>query len=224
MTVKVNGSVLPGEFLTSGLDFFTIVTVVPCFPTNVKAPLSSVKAALNISATTNISTVGGYTVVDGTGTAVNYANDAQYSDALAKQSNLDSLLSVWSIRANPVVVNAYVIAGVENVGAVSFAGYSTAADLGSAYNSATRDLYTIKLVSERAGAWYVGAQGNFGTTANNTNEFGYQFLAALNGVAVTDLATPVVTGTDAFITSGDATNLNTIAVRDVDLVRQINAA
>lgn len=224
MTTQVNGSTLPGEFLTSGLDFFTIVTVVPCFPTNVKAPLSAVKAALNISATTNISTVGGYTVIDGTGTAVTYANDADYTDALAKQANLDTLLQVWALRANPVVVNAYVIEDVANVGAVSFTGYSTAADLGSAYNSATRDLYTIKLVSERAGAWYVGAQGNFGTTADNTNTFGYQFLGALNGVAITDLATPVVTGSDTFITSGDATNLNTIAVRDADLIRQINAA
>lgn len=224
MTVQVNGSTLPGEFLTGGLDFFTIVTVVPCFPTNVKTPLASVKQALNISTSTNISTVGGYDVVDATGAVVNYANDADYTDALAKQANLDTLLQVWATRANPVVVNAYVLADVANVGAVSFTGYSTAADLGSAYNTETRDLYTIKLVSEKAGAWYVGSQGNFGTTADNTNTYGYQFLAALNGIAATDLATPVITGSDAFITSGDATNLNTIAVRDADLRRQINAA
>ena len=224
MTVQVNGSTLPGEFLTSGLDFFTIVTVVPCFPTNVKAPLDSVKQALNISTSTNISTVGGYDVVDATGALVNYANDADYEDALAKQANLDTLLQVWAIRANPVVVNAYVIEGVANVGAVTFAGYSTATDLGSGYNALTRDLYTIKLVSERAGAWYVGSQGNYGTTANDTNTYGYQFLTALNGIPCTDLDTPVVIGSDTFITAGDATNLNTIAVRDADLRRQINAA
>lgn len=224
MTVQVNGSTLPGEFLTSGLDFFTIVTVVPCFPTNVKAPLLAVKQALNISTSTNISTVGGYSVTDATGTLVNYANDAAYTDALAKQANLDTLLQVWAIRANPVVVNAYVIDGVANVGAVAFDGYSTAADLGSGYNALTRDLYTIKLVSERTGAWYVGSQGNYGTTANDTNTYGYQFLTALNGIPCTDLDTPVVIGSDTFITGGDAVNLNTIGVRDADLRRQINAA
>jgi hypothetical protein len=216
MVTQVNGTTRAGEFLTGSLDYFTLVTVVPCFPTQVKAPLSEVLAALNATA---LSATKSITV-----NSVTYTTNATYTDALAKQSNLDTLINVFSTRANPVVVNAYVIAGVANVGAVTFAGYSTATDLGSAYNSATRDLYTVKLAGERSGAWFVGSQGNFSTTADNTNQFGYQFLAALNGVAITDLDTPVVTGSDTFITSGDATNLNTLAVRDEDLRRQINAA
>lgn len=219
MTTQVNGSTLPGEFLTSNLDFFTIVTVVPCAATNVKAPLATVKAALNISTSTNISTVGGYSVRDGSGALINYANDAAYTDALAKQANLDTLLQIWSTRANPVVVNVYQQSGT-NVGDYTFTGFSTATDFGSNYNTPDIPVYTIKLVSERAGAWYVGAQGNFDVTADNTNAYGYQFLAALDGIAATDLDTPVIQGTDAFNTSSSSNDRNTLGVRDADLRRK----
>jgi hypothetical protein len=219
MTVQVNGSTLPGEFLTGGLDFFTIVTVVPCFPTNVKAPLLAVKQALNISTSTNISTVGGYDVVDATGALVNYANDADYEDALAKQANLDTLLQVWATRANPVVVNAYSQAGTD-VDSYTFTGFSDATAFGSDYNGDNIPVYTIKLVSEKAGAWYVGSQGNFGTTADNTNTYGYQFLAALNGIPATDLATPVIATAAQFTTGSGSNARNTLGVRDADLRRK----
>ena len=222
MVTQVNGTVRAGEFITSNLDFFTIVTVVPCFPTQVKAPLSTVLAALNatlLSATKSV-TVNGVT----------YTTNAAYTDALAKQSNLDALLSVFSTRANPVIVNAYVIAGVTNSGAVAFAGYKEGTSLGSDYDTETRDLYTVKLVSEKAGSWYVGLQGNYkqadgvtAITANDTNLNGYQFLTALNGTPITDIAADVVLNATTFVTTAGAT-LNTIAVRDETLIRQINAA
>ena len=222
MVTQVNGSSRAGEFLTGSLDYFTLVTVVPCFPTQVKAPLSEVLAALNATALSSTKSI----TVNG----VTYTSNTTYTDALAKQSNLDTLINVFSTRANPVVVNAYVIPSVANVGAVTFAGYSVGTSFGADYDSVTRDLYTVKLVSERAGSWFVGAQGNYkqadgvtAITANNTNQDGYLFLTALNGTPITDLNSGVVITTDAFVTA-DGTTLNTIAVRDEDLRRQINAA
>jgi hypothetical protein len=46
---------------------------------------------------------------------------------------------------------------------------------------------------------------------SNTN--GYQLLAALEGVAVTDLATPVVLGSDTFITGASSGDRNTLALK-----------
>lgn len=208
--VTSNGSVLPGEFLTSNLDFFTIVTVVPVYPTNVKLPLADLKSAYNLGAA-NISTIGGVDVVDGFGTGQNYANDAAYSDALAKQGNLDTLLKVWSMRANPVVVNVYSQSGTD-VDSYTFTGFSSATAFGSSFNGDNIPVYTVKLVSERTGAWYVGG------SADDTNVNGYQFLTALDGTPVTDLASGVVYG-DTFNTDSTSNDRNTLAVRDTDLRR-----
>jgi hypothetical protein len=218
MVTQVNGTVRAGEFITSNLDFFTIVTVVPCFPTRVKAPLSTVLAALNataLSATKSV-TVNGVT----------YSSNETYTDALAKQSNLDALLSVFSTRANPVIVNAYSQQGT-NVGTYEFVGFSDGTAFGADYDAADPVVYTVKLVSEKAGSWYVGAQGNYNAadgvtaiTANDTNLNGYQFLTALNGTPVTDLTAPVVLGSKVFRTDNTGEERNTIGVRDADLIRK----
>lgn len=217
MPTQVNGSSRAGEFLTGSLDYFTILTMVPCFPTQVKAPLNDVLRSLNattLSASKSITVAG-----------VTYITDATYTDALAKQSNLDTLINVFSTRANPVVVNAYVVS-TTTAGTRPYVGYSVDTTFGSAYDAVTQDLYTVKLVGERSGAWYVGAQGNYkqadgvtAITANNTNQDGYLFLTALDGVAITDIAADAVLNVNTFVTTAGA-NLNTIAVRDEALIRR----
>ena len=210
MVTQVNGSSRAGEFLTGSLDYFTILTMVPCFPTQVKAPLNDVLRALNattLSASKSVTVAG-----------VTYITDATYTDALAKQSNLDTLINVFSTRANPVVVNAYVVS-TTTAGTRPYVGYSVDTTFGSDYDAVTQDLYTVKLVSEKSGSWFVGAQGNFSTTADNTNQYGYLFLTALNGTPITDIAADAVLNATTFVTTTGAT-LNTIAVRDEALIRR----
>lgn len=215
---NVNAGVRAGEFLTSDLDFFTFVTTVPLFQTNVRTPLSVALKARNWSSLSASRTI---TVVDGAGNSNTYTSDADYTDALAKQSNLDLFLQVWATRANPVVVNVYSqsAADMDNV---TFTGYSNATTFGTDMNKAGT-IYTIKLMSEKSGAWFVGSQGNFSTTADDTNTYGYQFLAAINGIAITELATPV-TDDSIFNTTNTGNGRNLLGVRDADLRRQINAS
>ena len=215
---NVNAGARAGEFLTSDLDFFTFVTTVPLFQTNVRTPLA---AALKANNWTSLSASRTITVVDGAGVSQTYTSDATYSDALAKQSNLDLFLQVWSTRANPVVVNVYSQSAADR-DAVTFTGYSQATVFGTDFTGAGT-IYTIKLMSEKSGAWFIGSQGNFNTTANDTNTYGYQFLDAINGIAITELDTPVTA--DAIFNTDNAGNgRNLLGVRDADLQRQINAS
>mgnify|MGYP001810018109 CR=1 FL=1 len=202
MVTQVNGNGRAGEFITGNLEFYTVWTMVPVTQTNVRAPLASVKAALNATA---LSATKSVTVVNGSGSAVTYTSDATYTDALAKQSNLDALLSVFSIRANPVMVSVSSAAITDGDAVNLHLGASNALTFGSAYSGAQTE-YTVRLAAEKSNAWNVSA-------AAESNANGYQLLAALEGVAVTDLATPVVAGTDAFLTGASDTNRNTLALK-----------
>lgn len=215
---NVNAGVRAGEFLTSDLDFFTFVTAVPVFQTNVFTPLAQALKARNWTSLSGARTI---TIVDGTNTEVTYSSDATYTDAYKKQQNLNTFLQVWSTRANPVVVNVYTQSATDRDG-VTFTGYSDGTTFGTDYTGAGT-IYTIKLMSEKSGAWYVGSQGNFSVTADNTNQYGYQFLAAINGVSIQDLDTPVTTS-GTFQTDNDGNGRNLLGVRDADLRRQINAS
>jgi hypothetical protein len=148
---QVNGDTQPGSFLSGQFDFFTISTTVPCFNTNVKAPLSAVLASLNVG---TLSSSKSYTVVDGTGTAQTYQMDADYTDALACQSNLDALVAVFSTRANPVMIS------VSASGTVAASGTT----------------YTINIATEHNSLWLADL------TKTDSNTVGYNFLGA-NGIA-----------------------------------------
>lgn len=193
MTDQVNGNARAGEFLTGNMDFFTVVTVVPCFQTNVKAPLADVTLPV--------------TVVDGTGSAVTYSTATNYNNALAKQSNLDLLVKTFSTRANPVAisVSSTVSGDLDNE---TFTGYSNATAFGSTYNVAGT-YYTVKFATEHTGLWNVSAVAE-------SNENGYQLLTALNGVAITDLNTNIIAG-DAFNTSSSSNDRNTLAIKNLVL-------
>ena len=70
---QANGAVSGGEFLTGNLNFFTVYTMVPMGATGVRLPLATVKQILGIAA-----------FAGETWNGVVYANDAAYTDALAK--------------------------------------------------------------------------------------------------------------------------------------------
>jgi hypothetical protein len=202
MVTQVNGNGRAGEFITGNLEFYTVWTMVPVTQTNVRAPLSSVLAALNATA---LSATKSITVVNGSGSAVTYTSNATYTDALAKQSNLDTLLSVFSIRANPVMVSVSSASISDGNAASLHPGASNALTFGDNYSGAQTE-YTVRLAAEKSNAWNVSA-----VAESNTN--GYQLLAALEGVAVTDLATPVVLGSDTFITGASSGDRNTLALK-----------
>lgn len=224
---NVNGGARGGEFLTGNLDFFTLVTLVPVFQTNVTVPLfadplddaSGPGPALKARNWTSLSASRTITVVDGTGTSVTYSSNAAYLDAYKKQYNLNTLIKVFANRVNPVVVNVYSQAGT-NVDGYTFAGFSNATAFGGDYAGDDIPVYTVKLVSEKSGQWFIGSQGNFtGEPADNTNTNGYLFLSELNGVAVEDLDSAVLVST-VFNTSGSSGARNTLGVRDADLRRK----
>lgn len=102
MTNMVHGNVRPGVFLTGTFDFFTVVTQVAAYPTNVKAPLADVLTALNV---TTLSSTNKVTIVDGNSDSHDYTSDAAYTTALNKQTALDRLIQIFATRANPVMVS-----------------------------------------------------------------------------------------------------------------------
>lgn len=192
---KVNGGVQAGEFLTGNMDFFTIKTVVPMAQTNVTTPVALLYTQQGYSTWQPV------TVVDGAGTAVTYNTQASYVDALKKQANLNLLLQLFATRANPVAVS--VSSASENPNTSTYAGFQNATNLGSDYNG-TYTVTTVKLATEKTLLWNV-------STAADSNDNGYQFLTAIDGVAVQDLASPV--GTSAFVVDGSANDRNIIASR-----------
>lgn len=195
MTDRVNGGVAAGEFLTGNMDFFTIQTIVPVEQTNVETPVADL---YQISSTV----WSPVTVVNGTGTAVTYATQAAYEDALKKQANLNTFISVFAGRANPVAIGV----GTSAVAAANVAGF------GSTYTGA-KVMATINIATERSGLWYTGTDGNFsGTAADNTNINGYLLETALNGVAIVDVAAGVINAPDVIDTSS-ASLKNTLVSR-----------
>lgn len=197
MTNKVHGGVHAGEFLTGNMDFFTIDTLVPVAQTNV----DTLVADLYQISSTVWSPV---TVVDGSGTAVTYSTQATYEDAFKKQHNLNVLLGVFAQRANPVAIG---------IGTASVADPS-AVGFGTTYASA-KVVTTVNIATEKSGLWYTGSEGNYaGTAADNTNLNGYLLEGALNGVAIQDLATPVITDPNV-VDTASAGLKNTLVSRRV---------
>lgn len=192
MTNKVHGGVHGGEFLTGKMDFFTITTVVPMDQTNVTTPVADLYPITNVWSSV--------TIVDAHGVANTYASEAAYVDAFKKQKNLNTLLNVFGLRANPVALSVV----VEN---------KTVSGLGGDYNGNTMKVATINIATEKTGVWYADGQGNFGTAADETNAFGFMLAAALQGVAVEDLASGVI-DPNAFETV-DTDSTNTVVERRV---------
>ncbi len=203
MTDKVNGGVQAGEFLTGNMDFFAIATLVPMAQTNVTTPVADLYTQQGYTTWQNV------TVINGAGTAVTYTSEADYTDALAKQANLNLLLQVFAQRVNPVAISV-TAQTVSNPSTTSaFAGYSNGVTFGDDYSS-SMTVTVIKIATEKHGQWNVSA-------AAESNENGYQLLDALNGLAVTDLDTPILSAavfnTDADATGTGTAERNTIAVR-----------
>ena len=194
---NVNGGSRGGEFLTGNLNFFQLVTVIPCFPTNVTAPLAQALKARNW---TSLSASRTITIVDGNGASQTYTSDTAYNDAAAKQANLTKLLNTFATRANPVIVAVSTAAIADGAGATVLASGVNAVDFGSDYNGAQTGYY-INLATERNPAWLLDTS----TVESNTN--GYQFLNAIDGVVTT--ATSVIAAT-SFVVSGSDNARNII--------------
>lgn len=221
----VNSGARGGEFLTGNLSYFTIKTIVPCYPTNVKTPIAQARAARNWTSLSGSRTI---TVVDGNGAEVTYASDAAYTSAYNKQKNLDTLLNVFATRANPVVVN---VTATTTANADTFAAFAANGSIqdnfGTGYGASEGVLYgvyTINIVSEKAGQWKVSV-GTAGDDAGNNTD-GYEFLNVLDGTPAlnttattptTDTGIPQDAGATAFTVLGgafevnSAANLNTVA-------------
>ena len=196
---KVNGGVHAGEFLTGKMDFYTVKTVVPMAQTNVTTPVAYLYTQQGYTTWQPV------TVIDGSGSPVTYSTQASYENALKKQNNLNLLIQLFATRANPVAIS--VSSTSENPNSSTYAGYLNARNLGSDFNG-TYTVTTVKLATEKTLLWNV-------STAAESNELGYQFLAALEGVAVQDLSTPV--GVSMFVVSGSDNARNVIAVRSTSL-------
>lgn len=193
---KVNGGVQAGEFLTGNMDFFSIATLVPMAQTNVTTPVDLLYTQQGYMTWQDV------TVVNGAGSPITYTSQADYEDALKKQANLNLLLQIFAQRVNPVAISI-TSATVSDPSAATYAGYENSTAFGSAYSSPAT-VTTVKLATEKTGQWNVS-----GAAESNTD--GYQLLAALQGIAVQDVAANVLT-TDVFETD-NSTNLNTIAVK-----------
>lgn len=202
MTDKVNGGVQAGEFLTGDMNFFSIATLVPVAQTNVTTPVADLYTQQGYSTWQPV------VVVDGSGTAVTYSTQATYTDALAKQNNLNLFLQIFATRANPVAISLSTLTAANPSTTTSFAGFSNAVNFGGNYTSSAT-VTTIKIATEKFGLWNVSA-----TAESNAN--GYQLLTALEGLTVTDLATPVLTGT-VIVTGSGSADRNTIALRSLVL-------
>lgn len=216
---NVNEGARGGEFLTGDLSYFTIKTVVPCYPTNVKAPLATALKARNW---TSLSAARTITVVDGNGASVTYDTDAEYTSAYNKQQNLDTLMAVFSTGANPVVVNiSAAISADPSAANAAFPSTATGVadnEFGATYNAANTAIYTINIVTEKYRSWLVTGVGA-GSNAN-----GYELLYALDGVPVLDTTATTPAGpqdatgiaisvaTGAFVVAGASADNNIVAI------------
>lgn len=197
MTDKVHGGVAAGEFLTGNMDFFTIATLVPMAQTNVETPVRDLYMQIGYTTWQDV------TVVDGTGTPVTYTSEADYTAALELQANYNLLLQIFAQRANPVAISLTTITGQTPSTTSLFTGFQNAATFGSSYSS-PQDIYVVKIATEKTILWNVAAGAE-------TNEVGYQFQKALQGVAINDVG-GVIAPSNVFETES-ASACNTIAAR-----------
>lgn len=159
MTDRVHGGVHGGEFLTGKMDFFGVATSLLVDQTNVDTPVQDL---YQISATVWTPV----TVVDGHGVSQTYATRANYITAWKKQANLNKILNVFSLRANPVAVSVQVGEGTQ-----------------------------VNIATERSALWYVtGDTGNFGATVVDSNTTGYFLESAFDGVTFWAAGDNVETG------------------------------
>lgn len=212
--VNVNGGSRGGEFLTGDLNFVTLKTVVPCYPTNVTVPLAQALKARNWTSLAASRTI---IVVDGNGASVTYDSDAEYVSAYNKQANLTTLLNVFATRANPVIVNVSAEVVNDPSAQTLFTGGVLANSVGATYNGNPAGVYTISITTERNPAWLVDSS----TTESNTN--GYQLLNAIDGTPVlnTTAATPagpqdataiaVTVATGKFVIASGSADRNIVA-------------
>lgn len=206
MTDKVNGGVSGGEFLTGSMDFFTIATLVPCFPTNVTTPLADLYTQQGYSTWQSV------TVIDGTNTSQTYASASSYQDAFNKQFNLNMLTQLFAQNINPVAVSVSTSTGTapNAIGLANFGNnFSYSANFGSGYSSTASVVYTLKFITEKTGYWLVSGSTP-ASTSFNTNSTGYQFLDALEsastaGVLIYDLASNVLNSSTS---AGTVTSLS----------------
>lgn len=202
MTDKVNGGVQAGEFLTGNMDFFTIVSVVPMAQTNVTTPVADLYTQQGYTTWQDV------TVIDGSGTPVTYSTEVSYTDALVKQSNLNTLLQIFAQNVNPVAISVSVET-ISDPSGETYTGFLNGTAFGSGYNS-SRGVTTVKLATEKTGYWNV-------STAAESNALGYQFLTALNNIPCTATSTAAVSGNKFVTGSGDAATRNTLAIRSLVL-------
>lgn len=219
MTNKINGAVNAGEFLTGNMDFFTVATTVPCYPTNVTTPVVDL---LGYQTYVNTAVWTPVTVIDGTGTSQTYSTQKLYLDAFYKQLNLDNLVAAFSQRANPVAVSVNTLSG--NIPGTSsamnfysdtlFAYYGLWNNLGTPSHIMGSDYttgktaYIVKFATEHNLLWTAGTVDNFatGSATDDTNANGYLFLAALDGVVAYDtenaqvLSGSAASTTNAYVT------------------------
>jgi hypothetical protein len=199
---KVNGGVQAGEFLTGNMDFFTVATVVPV--------VNSQGWATNVTTPVNLLyTQQGYTtwqpvtVVDQGGNPVTYNTQAAYVDAYNIQQNFNTLVQLFSMRANPVAISTAVVSVTNPHTTTLFAGFlNNSGVFGSNYTNNPTLIYVVKIATEHTLLWNV-------SSAMDSNDDGYQLLNSLQGVPVNDLASPVLQ-TDVFETM-DSGNCNTLA-------------
>jgi len=234
MTDMVNGAVRAGEFLTGNMDWFSFATIVPVGQTNVTTPvvdLPGYQAYVTLGSWVNV------TVVDGTGTAQTYSTLNSYLDAFYMQRNLNSLISTFAGRANPVAVSVKTLPTSINGTAINAhtsvyfgqAGYLNGTGtsvFGSAYTTG-KTIYIVNLATEKTLLW--SGTGD-GTNANGYNILASNSIGGLDGLAVYDtqsaqvLADSTQSSTDPFATkntvapyvgsweTSNATNANTMAV------------
>lgn len=207
MTDKVNGGVGAGEFLVGNMDFFTIATLVPMAQTNVETPVADLYTQQGYTTWQPV------TVIDGSGTAQTYSTQAAYTDALAKQANLDLLLQLFAQNVNPVAISLSTVTAANPSTTTAFAGYLNGTTFGDNYTS-SMTVTVVKIATEKTGYWNV-------STAAESNALGYQLLTALQGVTTQDVAagtiSPDVFNTQADGTGTGTTERNTIAIRALTL-------
>jgi len=168
------------KHLSGQPQWFSFATIVPVAQTNVDTPVVDLPG-YQTYATLGIWTT--VTVTNGAGSAVAYSTLNSYLDAFYKQQNLNSLISTFSARGNPVQIGLKVLPSSINGATINAhtsayfaqAGYEDNAGgnvFGSAYT--TGNVITIVNIStERNNEWEVYGQGNFSTAADNTNANGY---------------------------------------------------
>jgi hypothetical protein len=181
MTDAVHLSTRAGSFLTGAPSWISIATLVEVGQTNVSTPITSLPT-YGTWATLGIWTP--VTVVDATGTSHTYSNADDYSAAFYQQASLNNIVRAVSERANPTQISIKTLPSSINGGNtnprtstfVADAGYNS--NFGSAYNNQGNAIYIIDIATEKAYAW--------DATGNETNDYGYTLLGALNGVRVYD--------------------------------------